>query len=48
MDLDLLFKIALTIVAVGISYKIIKAVAGVAFKVALLFVIILFVIRMFM
>ncbi|WP_173362401.1 hypothetical protein [Clostridioides difficile] len=47
MDMDLLFKIVFAIVAIGVSVKIIKTVASLAFKIALILLIILFVYRMF-
>ncbi|EFH07568.1 hypothetical protein V438_01130 [Clostridioides difficile] len=48
MDMDLLFKIVFAIVAIGVSVKIIKTVASLAFKIALILLIILFVYRMFL
>ncbi|WP_171903884.1 hypothetical protein [Clostridioides difficile] len=48
MDMDLLFKIVFAIVAIGVSVKIIKTVASLTFKIALILLIILFVYRMFL
>ncbi|HBF5386848.1 TPA: hypothetical protein KOQ41_001521 [Clostridioides difficile] len=48
MDMDLLFKIVFAIVDIGVSVKIIKTVASLAFKIALILLIILFVYRMFL
>ncbi|MCC0633611.1 MULTISPECIES: hypothetical protein [unclassified Clostridioides] len=48
MDIDLIFKVVFAIVAIGVSVKIIKTVASLAFKVALILLIILFVYRMFL
>ncbi|HBF0960912.1 hypothetical protein J0W56_04220 [Clostridioides difficile] len=48
MDMDLLFKIVFAIAAIGVSVKIIKTVASLAFKIALILLIILFVYRMFL
>lgn len=43
MDIDLIFKIALLIVVIGISIKAIKAISGLVFKIALVaFIILLF------
>ncbi|WP_199534017.1 hypothetical protein [Romboutsia weinsteinii] len=47
MDLDLLFKIVLFIVAIGISFKVIKAVTGMIFKLSLLVLILLMFYKMF-
>lgn len=47
-DLDTIFKIALGIIALGIGFKVIKGVAGLAFKVALIFVVIVVLYRLFM
>jgi len=47
MDIDLLFKIALLIVVVGISVKAIKAISGFIFKMAFILLIISFIYKMF-
>lgn len=47
MDIDLLFKIALLIVVVGISVKAIKAISGFIFKMAFILLIILFIYKIF-
>ena len=47
MDIDLLFKIALLIVVVGLSIKVLTAVSGFIFKIALVLFIILLVYKMF-
>ncbi|HSQ89599.1 hypothetical protein [Romboutsia sp.] len=47
MDIDLIFKIAWLIVAVGISIKAIKAISGFVFKMAFILLIVLLVYKMF-
>lgn len=45
MTVDLLFKIALFIVVIGIAIKLLKIVSGLVFKIALIALIILFFIQ---
>ncbi len=46
MTIDLLFKIALLIVAAGVAIKLFKFVSGVVFKLALVMVVVLFFIQL--
>lgn len=48
MDLNLIIKILLLIVVIGISFKIIKYISGLIFKLALIGLILLFVYNMFL
>jgi hypothetical protein len=47
MEIDLIFKIVMLIVVVGLSIKVLKAVSGFIFKIALVLFIILLVYKMF-
>ncbi|MBU5336612.1 hypothetical protein [Intestinibacter bartlettii] len=46
MTIDLLFKIALLIVAIGVGIKLLKFVSGVVFKLALVMVVVLFFVQL--
>lgn len=48
MDLNLIIKILLLIVVIGVSFKIIKYISGFIFKLALIGLILLFVYNMFL
>jgi hypothetical protein len=48
MDLDLIFKLAIAIVAVGVSVKLFKIVANMMFKVAIIAVVLIVIARLFM
>ena len=47
MEIDLIFKIVMLIVVVGLSIKALKAITGFIFKIALVLFIILLVYKMF-
>lgn len=47
MDINLIFKIVMLIVVVGLSIKILTAVSGFIFKIALVLFIILLIYKMF-
>lgn len=47
MDINLIFKIVMLIVVVGLSIKVLTAVSGFIFKIALVLFIILLVYKMF-
>ncbi|WP_195937998.1 hypothetical protein [Romboutsia sp. 1001713B170131_170501_G6] len=47
MNIDLIFKIVMAIVLIGITIKVIKFLGGLVFKIALVLFIILLVYRMF-
>ncbi|MEG1311205.1 MAG: hypothetical protein RR942_16545 [Romboutsia sp.] len=47
MNIDLVFKIVLLIVVIGISCKVIKAITSIGFKIALVVLIVLFFYKMF-
>lgn len=46
MTIDLLFKIALLIVVIGVGIKLLKFVSGVVFKLALVMVVVLFFVQL--
>ncbi|MGL5314736.1 MAG: hypothetical protein ACRC92_15905 [Peptostreptococcaceae bacterium] len=47
MDIDLIFKIVLAIVVVGIGIKIVRTITGMIFKIALILLIILVFYKLF-
>ncbi|MEF9992268.1 MAG: hypothetical protein RRZ84_02510 [Romboutsia sp.] len=48
MDLDLIFKIVLVIVVIGVSVKAIKMLTGIVFKIALVSLVLLLLYKMIM
>ncbi|WP_199533637.1 hypothetical protein [Romboutsia maritimum] len=48
MDIDLLFKIVVLIVLLGITIKVIKLISGAVFKIALILFVLLLLYKMFL
>ncbi len=48
MDMDLILKILILIVVVGLTFKAIKAITGLVFKVAIILLVVLLIYRFFL